>query len=102
VTVDTPVRLTRPYRHDPFVVDALDLCVGQRSEQATVIHVRGRCDGDVAFAGCLVLNEGRDEPEHDLRTYGESRDIDALAAAVEACLAEWTTVVDDEMRRIGG
>jgi hypothetical protein len=102
VTVYTRVKLARPYRHDPFVIDALDFCVGQRSEQATVLHVRGRCDGDVAFAGCLVLSEGRDEPEHDLLTYGQPRDTDALAAAIEACLVSRTTVIRDEMRRIGG
>jgi hypothetical protein len=96
------VRLAKPYRLGPLALDALEYCVGAQSEQATVIHVRGRCDGDVAFAGCILLAQGRDEPGHDLRTYGEPRDTEALAAAVEACLAERTTVIHDEMRRIGG
>jgi hypothetical protein len=46
--------------------------------------------------------KGRDSPAHDLKTYGEPRDTEALAATVEACLAERTTVLHDEPRRIGG
>ena len=102
MTVYIQVRLVRPYRCDRFLIHALDFCLGQQTEQATVLHVRGRCDDGVAFAGCLVLSEGRDEPVSDLKTYGEPRDTDALAAAVEACLAERTSIIHDEMRRIGG
>jgi hypothetical protein len=100
--VYTKVRLAKPYHLGPLALDDLEYCVGERSEQAAVIHVRGRCDGDVAFAGCVVIAEGRDEPQYDLRTFIEPRDDDALARAVEACLAERTSVIRDEMRRIGG
>jgi hypothetical protein len=100
--VYSQIRLARRYRHGLFAIHALDYCVGRQTDRATVLHVRGRCDGDVAFAGCLVISEGRDEPVYDLKTYGEPRDLDALAGAVEACLDERTTVIRDEMARICG
>jgi hypothetical protein len=96
------VPLVRPYRRGPSTILALDYCVGRQTEQATVLHVRGCCDENVAFAGCRVLSEGRDEPVYDLKTYGEPRNEAALAAAVEACLAELTAVIREEMRRISG
>jgi hypothetical protein len=94
------VKLPRPFEYAGLTIDAIEYSVGAQTDSATVLHVRGRCDGDVPFAGCLVISEGRDAPTHDLRTFGEPRDTDALAAAVEACLAERTTVPQDEMRRI--
>ena len=98
----TEVRLVLPYRRGPSTILALDYSVGRQTEQATVLHVRGLCDENVAFAGCLVLSEGRDEPVYDLKTYGEPRNEAALAAAVEACLAELTAVIREEMRWISG
>jgi hypothetical protein len=102
MTEYTEVRLARPYRRGPCTIHALDFCVGRQTEQSTVLHVRGRCDGNVAFAGCLVLSEGRDEPVYDLATYDKPRNEAALAAVVEACLAKRTSIIHDEMRRIRG
>jgi hypothetical protein len=88
VTVFTRVLLPRPFRLDPLAIHALDYCIGQQTEQETVVHIRGRCDGDVAFAGCLIVGEGQEEAVCDIKTYGEPRDSAALAAAVAACLAD--------------
>jgi hypothetical protein len=93
------VKLPRPFEYDALTIDAVEYCVGAQTDSASVIHVRGRCDGDVPFAGSLVISEGRDAPTHDLRTFGEPRDTDALAAAVEAALAR-LGIPQEEMRRI--
>jgi hypothetical protein len=97
----TPAKLPRPFAYEHLTIDALDYAIGARTDAATVIHVRGRCDGNVPFAGCLVISEGRDAPTHDIRTFGEPRDTDALTAAVEAALAR-LGVPQEEMRRIAG
>jgi hypothetical protein len=57
---------------------------------------------DSRSGDCSVLGEGRDQPVCDLRTYGKPRNEAALAAAVEACLAELTAVIREEMRWISG
>jgi hypothetical protein len=94
-----PVKLPRPFAYEHLIIDALDYAIGTRTDAATVIHVRGRADGDVPFAGALVIAEGRDVPTHDLRTFGSPLDTDALAGAVEAALAR-LGVPQEEMRRI--
>jgi hypothetical protein len=81
------VRLAGPFRHGALAIDSLEFAVGAQLPGATLVHVRGVCDGEVPFAGCIALSEGRDVPAHDLRVFGAPRDLGELATAIDLLLA---------------
>jgi hypothetical protein len=93
-------RLPRPFRLGAIEITTLEFALGQQSPGATVLHVRGTCAGDVPFAGCLDISEGRDVPAHDLRAFGTPLDLAELVVAIDLVLASTSPVVGDEMRRI--
>jgi hypothetical protein len=93
-------RLPGQFRQGAIEITALEFALGQQSPRATVLHVRGTCAGDMHFAGCLVISEGRDVPTHDLRTFGAPLDLVELAVAIDRLLGASEPVVRDEIRRI--
>jgi hypothetical protein len=68
-------------------IASLEVAAGLQSHEQRVTHVRGLCEGDVPFAGCLTLCEGQGVPPHDLRAFGTPVDLEALALAVDAILS---------------
>jgi hypothetical protein len=91
------------FLHGPTgtIINQLDYCVGQRTPDASTVHVRGRSH-DAVFAGSLVIREGRDDLDSDIKAYGEYRDCARLAEAIDAALTECSPVVAQEMARICG
>jgi hypothetical protein len=90
-----------PFRLGAIEITALEFALGQQSPRATVLHVRGTCAGDVPFAGCVAISEGRDVPAHDLRVFGTPLDLAELAVAIDLLLLGGSEpVVTDEIRRI--
>src|SRR5262245_32159357 len=87
----TEIRLALPYRRGPCTILALEYCVGRQTEQATVLHVRGRCDENVAFAGCLVLNEGRHKAASKNYVQGFPYNLLRVLRPIAAELSSWRT-----------
>jgi hypothetical protein len=81
------------------VIETLEFCLGEQTQEATVIHVRGVCAAEIPFAGYVVVSEGRATPEYDLKTYGSPLDLEYLASAIDRLLGEDPTSAD-EIRRI--
>ena len=81
------------------VIETLEFCVGERTPSATVVHVRGTCAGEIPFAGCMVVEEGRELPPHDLKSYGAPVDLEQLAIAIDRLLGE-NSAVSDEIRQL--
>jgi hypothetical protein len=109
----TKIRLPEDgYRHEGITILALDVAVGQQTEDTSDLHVRGtyKLERDVGphdwgFAGSIVLREGRDAPEHDLKVLGfpvAAEELEALVIAVSLALDEHSEVTATEMRRICG
>jgi hypothetical protein len=93
-------RLPRPFRHGAIEITALEFALGQPSPRATILHVRGTCAGEVPFAGCLAISEGRDVPAHNLRTFGTPLDLAELAVAIDLLLGGSEPAVREESRRV--
>lgn len=93
--VPTPPRAVSP----ALLIEVLEFCVSERTPDATVAHVRGVCAGEVPFAGCVAVGEGKAIPKHDLKSYGAPIDLEQLAIAIDRVLGE-SPAASDEIRQL--